>query len=60
MNIGDKFRAFCKNLTVDKTTRSTISARYKKITQRLNKEFWSKNSLTENSLCWFLWKEYSR
>jgi len=50
MNIGDKFRAFCKNLTVDKTTRSTISARYKKITQRLNKEFWSKDSLTENSL----------
>lgn len=50
MNIGDKFRAFCKNLTVDKTTRSTISARYKKITQRLNKEFGSNNSLTENSL----------
>lgn len=50
MSIGGKFRTFCENLTVEQLTRSTISSRYERITQRLNKEFWSNDSTTRNSL----------
>jgi len=50
MKIGGKFKVFCNNLVVDEATQKTISSRYKKITQRLNKEFWSNNSLTKHSL----------
>ena len=50
MNIEGKFRTFCENLTVEQSTRYTISSRYKTITQRLNKEFWSNDSITQNSL----------
>ena len=50
MNIGGKFKTFCENLTVEQSTRYTISSRYQKITQRLNKEFCSNDSTTRNSL----------
>ncbi|HEY9834118.1 MAG TPA: hypothetical protein V6D26_26430 [Stenomitos sp.] len=50
MNIGENFKNFCNNLIIEEETKSTISDRYEKITQRLNKDFWNIDSTTENSL----------
>ena len=50
MTLAEGFKIFCKNLTVEQQTRSTISDRYERITQRLNKDFWLIDSKTKNSL----------
>jgi len=47
MGVGENFRAFCNNLTVNNT--SDISARYKAITKRLNIDFWNSDSDTYHS-----------
>ena len=48
MGLADWFRTFCSNIQVQ--DRGTISARYKKITRRLNTDFWSTQSETSHSL----------
>ncbi len=50
MSISDKFSTFCKNLRMDDDDVSNISYRYKRITKRLNKEYWSSESETSHSL----------
>lgn len=45
--IGERFETFCKRLTID--NRSDVSTRYKAITKRLNKDFWSSESETDHS-----------
>ena len=47
MGIGDDFKTFCGNLTVN--NRSDISDRYKAITKRLNLDFWDSTSDTDHS-----------
>lgn len=47
MGLADWFSTFCSNLQV---TDSTISDRYKRITRRLNTDFWSTTSETSHSL----------
>ena len=48
MGVGEDFKLFCDNLTVN--NRSDISYRYEEITQRLNTDFWLSNSRTNHSL----------
>jgi hypothetical protein len=48
MGVGEDFRAFCNNLTIN--NRDTISDRYKAITKRLNIDFWNSLSDTDHSL----------
>lgn len=48
MGIGEDFKTFCNNLTVN--NRDDISARYKAITRRLNIDFWNSFSETAHSL----------
>lgn len=50
MSISDKFSTFCKNLRMDDDDVSNISYRYKRITKRLNKEYWNSESETYHSL----------
>lgn len=50
MGVAESFRAFCGGIRVDMETRSLISLRYRNITQRLNKDFWNKDSNVENSI----------
>jgi len=47
MGIGDDFKTFCGNLTVN--NRGDISNRYKAITKRLNLDFWNSTSDTDHS-----------
>jgi hypothetical protein len=47
MGIGDDFKSFCGNLTVN--NRSDISDRYQAITKRLNLDFWNSTSDTDHS-----------
>lgn len=49
MAIAEKFNIFCNHLTVDLETRIAISDRYKRIVQRLNKDFWKIDSDLKNS-----------
>ena len=48
MGLADWFSTFCTNIQVQ--DRGTISLRYKRITHRLNREFWNRDSETLNSL----------
>jgi hypothetical protein len=48
MGVGDWFKTFCSNLQVQDG--GTISARYHRITRRLNTDFWSTTSETSHSL----------
>lgn len=48
MGLADWFSTFCTNIQVQDG--STISVRYKAITQRLNTDFWSTTSDTAHSL----------
>lgn len=50
MSVFSKFEKFCQNLNVPSSTRSSISDRYEKITQRLNTDFWEIDSKIEHSL----------
>lgn len=40
MGVAKNFKTFCDNLTIGTVKRSTISSRYKAITNRLNIEYW--------------------
>jgi len=48
MGIAEDFQAFLSELAI--SDRSTISARYRRITNRLNKDFWGYDSEVNNSL----------
>lgn len=48
MGLGEWFNNFCSNIQVQDG--STISTRYKAITQRLNTDFWNTTSDTSHSL----------
>ena len=48
MGVGENFSSFCSNLTVN--NRDSISLRYKRITKRLNLDFWNSDSETNHSL----------
>jgi hypothetical protein len=48
MSVADWFKTFCDKLTVQ--SQSTISTRYRNITQRLNTDFWNTESDTAHSL----------
>jgi len=50
MSTSDKFNKFCSNIVIDSVVVSNISYRYKRITRQLNKDFWSKDCDTQNSL----------
>ncbi len=50
MSIATKFEEFNKNLRISTSKISTISARYKSITKRLNIDFRNSSSETSNSL----------
>lgn len=47
MSVDKKFRDFCSNLTI--SNRSDISSRYKKLTRRLNIEYWDWDNETSFS-----------
>lgn len=49
MSITEDFEKFCKNIRMDDSTVETISSRCKKITQRLNYDFWDIYSDTSHS-----------
>lgn len=48
MSVADWFQTFCSNLVVQNT--ADISYRYKRITQRLNQDFWDTDSDTAHSI----------
>ncbi len=48
MGVGEDFRTFCSNLTVN--NRESIGQRYQLITRRLNLDFWNQDSKTNHSL----------
>ena len=48
MGLADWFRGFCAELQVKNDV--SISARYRRITQRLNTDFWNTTSDTAHSL----------
>ncbi len=48
MGIGNWFNDFCSNIKIE--DKGTISGRYKNITRRLNKDFWTTESETAHSL----------
>lgn len=50
MSTSEKFSKFCDNILIDSTAVSNISYRYKRITKQLNKDFWNRDSDTQNSL----------
>jgi len=50
MSTHDKFKIFCSNILISSADISTISYRYKRITKRLNIDFWSSDSDTLHSL----------
>lgn len=47
MGVGDDFKQFCSNLTIN--NRDSIGERYQLITRRLNLDFWSLDCKTSNS-----------
>jgi hypothetical protein len=49
MNVSDVFVTFCNNLRVDPETRTSISARYKRITKQLNIDYYGSYSDTDHS-----------
>ena len=49
MGISDEFIAFKNNYNIGSVTISDISARYKRITARLNRDFWNTSSETAHS-----------
>ncbi len=50
MSITTKFENFCDNIRIDIDNIDTISVRYRSITKRLNKDFWSTESEYSHSL----------
>ena len=49
MGVTEDFEKFCKNIRMDDDTVETISNRCKRITQRLNIDFWDSWSETNHS-----------
>ncbi|SNX53711.1 hypothetical protein [Thermoanaerobacterium sp. RBIITD] len=47
MSVSQIFQDFCDNFKAD--NKDTISSRYKEITKRLNKDFWTTDSDTSHS-----------
>lgn len=50
MSITTQFNQFCENLRIPQNTRNSISDRYKRITKRLNLDFWDNDSEVSHSL----------
>lgn len=50
MSVSSQFKSFCSSLNVSQITRSHISDRYERITQRLNYDFWNIDSNKCHSL----------
>jgi len=50
MGVAEKFQNFCSNIRISDTNVSNISYRYKKITKRLNIDYYGSFSETEHSL----------
>jgi hypothetical protein len=50
MSTHDKFKIFCSNILISSAVVSIISCRYKRITKRLNINFWSSDSDILHSL----------
>jgi hypothetical protein len=50
MSVADNFRAFRTNYLIPAATVSSISARYRRITRQLNRDFWNTESETAHSL----------
>lgn len=50
MCVSTKFEQFCKDIRIDPVNISNIQKRYGNITQRLNKDYYDRDSKTENSL----------
>ena len=50
MSVSEKFRTFCSNIKINKSTVDKISYRYKRITKQLNKNFWESESELSHSL----------
>ena len=50
MSVAEWFSKFCSELRIQDAQASTISSRYKSITQRLNTDFWNTTSDTAHSL----------
>jgi hypothetical protein len=50
MGVGEQFQTFRDNYLIPATTVSSISTRYKRITKRLNLDFWTTDSETAHSL----------
>jgi hypothetical protein len=44
MSVSEIFEKFCTNLSISQSVRSVISTRYKKITQRLNRDYYNSDS----------------
>ena len=50
MGVAENFRAFRNEYLISQTLMSSISARYKRITRRLNTDFWNTDSEVSHSL----------
>ncbi len=50
MTVSEKFKAFNQNIRISSDNVSKISDRYKRITKKLNREFWGTDSETSHSL----------
>jgi tRNA nucleotidyltransferase (CCA-adding enzyme) len=50
MGVGEQFQNFRNNYLIPAATISSISTRYKRITKRLNLDFWTTDSETAHSL----------
>lgn len=50
MSVADNFRAFRASYLIPSPTVTNISARYKRLTKQLNKDFWNTDSETAHSL----------
>ncbi len=50
MSVSNNFSTFCSNLRLSSETVTEIQSRYKKITKRINGDYWNSSSETSNSL----------
>jgi len=50
MSVSEKFKTFNENIRITSDNKDKISSRYKKITKRLNTDFWNTESDTSHSL----------
>ena len=50
MGVSEKFTIFCRELRMSDDAVNSTASRYKRITQRLNRDYWNSESLTSHSL----------